>query len=514
VPTRRGCLPNNGSLASGDSLFIVAGQSFPFAALSSLSYRVGMIRPLRTLALGIGLVTACSALLLTDARAAGKRQPGTVRGPNKIHTHRLANGMTVLVEQDFRAPVAAFAIWYGVGSRDDPAGQLGTTGIVARMMQQRTSHLADGVYQDTLARAGAREVTDFVGADYTILRATVPSNRLALPMWLWSDQMGFFVPAASDDNLSRQKESLRVEWKHKVEGAPKAKAYAAAWREVFGTAHPYHRDAVAPPHEIDTVRLSDVQTFHQKWFVPNNAVLAVSGLVDPKAVFALAEKYFGPIPAGPPCTRVSSLPASLSDDVVLEAIAPIPRPEVAVYWPTPGLEEPGDYELDVLAKILDGEQVAWLTWKLIDEQKVADNAWAGQSSRDQASTFHVHVNVAQGHSPEEVLSAFDAQIARAADPALSEYEVRRAANEIGVREMFSYQRPWDRIGRYAACQMRYADPDCLLWRTNRLDNMTPADIRKAASELKASGRVILFIRPNPSAPLSGAVVSRQTRKHQ
>ena len=48
--------------------------------------------------------------------------------------------------------------------------------------------------------------------------------------------------------------------------------------------------------DLDAANIADVQAFYEKYYAPNNAVLAVAGDVNADEVFAKAEKYFGSIP--------------------------------------------------------------------------------------------------------------------------------------------------------------------------------------------------------------------------
>ncbi len=50
--------------------------------------------------------------------------------------------------------------------------------------------------------------------------------------------------------------------------------------------------------DLTNATVEDVKAFHNKYYVPNNATLVVSGDYDPEEVKALIEKYFGEIPAG------------------------------------------------------------------------------------------------------------------------------------------------------------------------------------------------------------------------
>ncbi len=56
----------------------------------------------------------------------------------QVHEHHLANGLTVLVKEDHRAPIAVSMLWYNVGSADEPGGITGVSHAIEHMMFKGT----------------------------------------------------------------------------------------------------------------------------------------------------------------------------------------------------------------------------------------------------------------------------------------------------------------------------------------------------------------------------------------
>ena len=63
--------------------------------------------------------------------------------------------------------------------------------------------------------------------------------------------------------------------------------------------HPYHAGDHRLDLDIQAAQLDDVRDFFARYYVPNNASLAIVGDIDIAASKALIEKYFGSIPRGP-----------------------------------------------------------------------------------------------------------------------------------------------------------------------------------------------------------------------
>ena len=90
------------------------------------------------------LLTAATALS-TPAFAAPAQSaaiPSLVRQVSIPHTmFKLKNGLTVIVHEDHKAPVAAVAIWYNVGAKDEPKGKTGFAHLFEHLMFNGSENL-------------------------------------------------------------------------------------------------------------------------------------------------------------------------------------------------------------------------------------------------------------------------------------------------------------------------------------------------------------------------------------
>jgi hypothetical protein len=114
--------------------------------------------------------------------------------PAAIQT-RLDNGLTVLLERNDRAPFVAMRMRYETGTRDDPPGKPGLAALTRRMTALGTRHVPAGTHDVVLDHVGALEYGAMTTLDATDEWVTVPSDAIENVLWLWSDEMGFFVPS-------------------------------------------------------------------------------------------------------------------------------------------------------------------------------------------------------------------------------------------------------------------------------------------------------------------------------
>ena len=142
------------------------------------------------MARGCGPIVVLLALAVASHAGATTR-PAPVEAP--VEHFVLPNGLTVLLATDHKAPLIGMQLRYRVGTRDEPESRPGLAGLVQRLMMRATMHLGEGDYDRYLDGAGGFDSGWRTAVDQSISWVTVPAEEVALPLWLWSDQMGFFA---------------------------------------------------------------------------------------------------------------------------------------------------------------------------------------------------------------------------------------------------------------------------------------------------------------------------------
>jgi zinc protease len=187
--------------------------------------------------------------------------------------------------------------------------------------------------------------------------------------------------------------------------------------------------------------VDDAKAWHDRWYAPNNAVMVVTGDVDPKQVHALAQKYFGKIkPKAVPLTRQQNEPAQHGVKRVIVK-APAENPYVVLAFKTPTLrdvEKDDDvYALDVLANVLDGYDNARLNAKLVRTDRVANSAGAGYSTNGRGPTLFMLDGVpAQGITTAQLEKLLLDEVERIAREGVSEEELKRVKTQLIASQIY------------------------------------------------------------------------------
>ncbi len=219
---------------------------------------------------------------------------------NEAVTHfTLDNGMEVVVVEDHRAPSVQQMVWYRAGSADEPKGSSGVAHFLEHLLFKATDKMAAGEFSATVAKNGGRD-NAFTSYDYTAYFQRVAADRLELMMQMESDRMKNL--RLTPENIETERNVIIEERNMRTENDPRA-----LFREQMNAAqflnHRYGTPVIGWMHEMRALDREDALNFYQLYYSPNNAILVVSGDVQPEEVRKLAEKYYGAIPANPDLPR-------------------------------------------------------------------------------------------------------------------------------------------------------------------------------------------------------------------
>jgi len=372
----------------------------------------------------------------TPAPAASSAATAAASGPQQF---TLANGMTLIVQPDRRAPTAVQMVWVRVGSMDEVDGTSGVAHALEHMMFKGTKDIKPGEFSRRVAQLGGQE-NAFTTRDYTGYYQQIPVGSLEQVMKLESDR--FANNQWPDDEFKREIEVVKEERRLRTEDQPRGLLGEQQNAAVF-IASPYHRPVVGWMSDLDAMTPGDVRDFHKRWYVPANAVLVVAGDVDVAQVRTLAEKYYGRIPSRAVPTRKPRIEPVQRGIRRLEFKAPAEQAYVSLAFRVPQLANIDDVHSDawalvVLSAVLDGYAGARLDRALTQgPDRVADSAGAYAGFVGRGPQLFVLDGVpAAGKSAEVVEAALRAQVARVARDGVGEAELARVKTQWVASETY------------------------------------------------------------------------------
>ncbi len=330
---------------------------------------------------------------------------------SSVHSRTLANGLEIFVKVDRRAPVAVSMLWYRAGSIDETSGTTGVAHVLEHMMFQGTHRIPAGKFANMIAEVGGRS-NAFTSEDYTGYHQQLHKSNLELSFELEADRMVNLN--LSDATFAKEIRVVMEERRQRVDDNPRALVYERLHSTMFMT-HPYRTPVVGWMNDLENMRLSDARAWYDTWYAPNNAVLVVSGDVQPEQVFALAEKHFGPIAARSLPVRKPQVEPEQNGMKRVIVKAPARMPTVAMAYHAPALRDVENdwepYALSILAGVLDGHPAARLEREMVSTTRVAHSVSSNyEGIKRGPGVFYVGITPARGKSVNDVEQVWREQL--------------------------------------------------------------------------------------------------------
>jgi len=349
----------------------------------------------------------------------------------------LKNGLKVIVKEDRRAPTAVQMVWYRTGSMDEVDGSSGLAHALEHMMFKGTPSIGPGEFNKLVAAAGGRD-NAFTSRDYTAYFQQIPKEKLEEMMQLEADRMRHLT--VDPKEFEQEIKVIMEERRLRTDDNPQAKLFeqmnAVAWQ-----AHPYRRPIIGWMSDLESMTAADAKDWYQRWYVPNNATLVVVGDVEHQAIFALAEKYYGPMESRPlPARRPQTEPEQKGERRVIVK-APAELPVLVLGYKAPALrdidKDRDPYALEMLGAILDGYDAARLNKRLVREQQLAISAGASYDSTSRGpGMFYLSGTPTQGRTVAELEAALKNEITRIQNEGVTEAELKRAKAQLEAAQTY------------------------------------------------------------------------------
>ena len=445
---------------------------------------------------------AAAALALLCAARAPAQAPAAAAGQVQFEDYRLPNGLRVLLAPNPASPVVAVDVWYSVGSRDESRGRTGFAHLFEHMMFQGSANVGKGEHFQLVERAGGADYNGTTNTDRTNYYQVLPPNRLNLGLWLEADRMRSL--AVTPENFTNQRDVVKEERRLRIDNAPYALGFISMLSDAsydpagcFGYAHA----PVGSMDDLNAATVESVRAFHDLYYRPNNATLAISGGFDPAEARRLVQEYFGNIPAGPApprvtCTRpFAGFPLQRT---FRDANAQLPA-VLAVYGLPPA--NSADFAaLQLLNVVLGGGESSRLYERLVKRERAAAQVFPVLDEREGPSLGVYGAIANQGVDPARLQALLEEEIARVRDQGVTPAELEKAKNQLRASVAQERQTALGVAEALQTALFNHGDPGWVNRSLAAALAATPADLQRVARQyLAPTNRALAVVQPAGAA---------------
>ena len=444
-------------------------------------------------------------LLLSPALPAAKAPARpAIPGAEAVQATTLANGMRVIVWSDHDIPNVALYNWVRVGSRNEAPGITGLAHFFEHMMFNGTAKRAPGEFDRQMeAQGGANNA--FTSSDVTVYQDWFPRSALDLVFDLEADRLSnlAFDPKVieSERGVVFSERRMRVEDSNESFLAEQVQSTAFV-------AHPYQIPTLGWPSDIRGWRIEDLQQFFKTYYAPNNCTIVLVGDLTPEEGFALARRYFEPIPRqpAPPPVRTREPEQVGEKRVRVERKAQTPLLQYA--YKAPEATDPRAPAIEMLLSILTEGDSSRLHRLLVEQRQVAISVGGYWEEGFDPSLLWLMLNLPEGGDVAAVEASLDQELERVVRDGVTEVELQRAKNLAATglwKALATINGKARLLGEF---EVMHGDFRKLFDEPARIDAVTREDVRKVAGELlQQKRRTVGVVQPAPvpmEAPQPGA----------
>lgn len=342
-----------------------------------------------------------------------------------ITQYKLKNGLQVILSEEYTLPLVSVVVAYKVGSIHEKPGKAGLAYLLQNLMFQGSKNIGRMQHISFIQRIGG-ELNAVTTEDRTLFFQTVPSNQLALVLWLESDRMKSLDINAS--NVERTKEALIEEIRQRKSTDPYLES-SLYFDQLLFSDFAHSHAVFGNEADIRDITVEDVADFYSTYYRPNNAVLSITGNINKPKALQIIRKYFESIPKGdeidpPPLIKFSEKKSIA--ETFQESLASLPGFYLG-YRIVPSSSN-DFFPLKIIEYILLHGKSSRLYKKLIKQDRTAFSLSGGIEERRELAAFKIFIvnnnEIMMDRSKKTALS----EINKLKFNLISEKELRKAKN--------------------------------------------------------------------------------------
>ncbi|HUT51778.1 MAG TPA: pitrilysin family protein [bacterium] len=444
------------------------------------------------LALALGIMSpGCSVFQkakesLTKAAEAGR--PGRLnlsqQRSSKTVIKQLPNGLTVVSQESFSAPVVAVQLWVKVGSADETDKEAGISHVIEHMMFKGTRNRGMGQTAKDVESLGG-DLNAFTSDDHTVYHITIASRYFGQALDILSDLVT--NPVFDEAEFNKEKEVILEELRRGNDN-PRSRIYKYLFAKAY-TEHPYRRPVIGFDQTVRGLTRQDIVDYYKKWYVPGRMTLVVSGSVDSGDVLKAAKTYLGQVPAAAGPSDEDS-PRAVFEPPQKSARVDVHREDVAesymyLCFHVPPFAAEDMAALDVLSVILGGGETSRLAYRVRTERRLVNKIWAYSFTPRDPGLFLVGFDLSENKT-QDALGMVLKEIYLLKHEPVEQWEVEKAKQTILTSEIYSRETVDGQAREIGYNYTLTGSPDYTPIYLQKVQALNPEEIKRVARKYLVS----------------------------
>lgn len=412
---------------------------------------------------------------------------------NGVLKATLPNGLTIILKENHNAPVATFWAWYRVGSRHERSGITGISHWVEHMLFKGTRTFPKATVDKMVSREGG-VWNGMTWLDFTTYYETLPAAKIDLALQIESDRM---VNALFKPNEVESERTVIISERQGNENQPHFQLGETMQAAAFYV-HGYHHETIGHMCDLESMTRDDLYTHYQTYYAPNNCVIVSVGAFDARDMLNRIAQSFGSIPRGPALPIIHAIEPEQKGErrIVVEGHGNTSYLDIA--YRVPNAQHDDFTALVVLDAILSGASGLALMgggttnassrlYRALVDTELATDAGGSLVPTVDPYLYSFSATVRQGHTPQEVEAALDAELQKIIDEPPAQAEVDKAIKQAKAQFAYGSESVTNQGFWYGFSEI-FADHAWFEGYLDRLATISIDEVHRVANEYLVKGR--------------------------
>lgn len=395
----------------------------------------------------------------------------------KFETKTLDNGLEVVAIKLKQNSVVTVDIFYKVGSRNEIMGKSGIAHMLEHLNFKSTKNLKAGEFDEIVKGFGGVNNAS-TGFDYTHYYINTASQNVDKSMELFAELMQNL--SLKDDEFQPERNVVAEERRWRTDNNPMGYLYFNLFNNAF-VYHPYHWTPIGFMNDIQTWSIDDIKSFHKKYYNPANAILIVAGDIDPKDIFAKAEKRFGKIKGEKVDDKIHMQEPKQDGEKRAIVYKDTNVEMLAIAYKIPNFEDKDTIALSAISEILSSGKSSRLQTELADKKRLVNSIYGYPMDLKDPGLFIFMAVCNEGVKAESVEKEILKEIEKLKTKGVDRNELDKIKVNTKADFIFNLESSSnvaDLFGSYLA----RGNIKPLLEYESKLSKLTPEDVIKAANK--------------------------------
>ncbi len=429
----------------------------------------------------LALTPGCQAIKeLGKAVRSAVRQSHEKSGERSTETveKTLQNGLTVVVQENRSAPVAAVQVWIKAGSADERQDQAGMAHLVEHMVFKGTEKRAVGEAAAEVEALGG-DLNAFTSHDQTVYYVTLASRFYDKAIDILADlvQNAVFNP----QELEREKQVVIEEISRGMDN-PSSRIYKYMFEQAYEE-HTYRRPVIGFRETVESFDRGDVAEFYDTWYVPGNMTVVVVGDVYADEVINTVENCLGERPEK---EAPAESPRAEAEPLQQEPRSVLYREDVSESYMYLGFHIPGFAAtdmaaLDVLSVIMGRGETSRMVYRIRTARQLVNRIWAYTYTPMDPGMFLVGMNLSEKKAHQAVEIILKQLYLLKHEPVFA-WEIEKAKLEISAESIYSRETMEGQARKLGHFMVLTGDPDYEKAYLQQVAAVTKQDLMRVANK--------------------------------